>query len=73
MAVVDVYDALTSSRPYKPAYIDEKAMGIMRENSGTHFDPEVFAAFENAFEQFCAARVSHSEAAERNVDISVFA
>ncbi len=45
VAVADVYDALTSKRPYKEAFPHEKAMGIMKEARGTHFDPVVFDAF----------------------------
>ncbi|MEQ1590583.1 MAG: HD domain-containing phosphohydrolase [Gallionella sp.] len=44
VAVADVFDALTSKRPYKEAWTIEKAISVMQENSGTHFDPEVFAA-----------------------------
>jgi diguanylate cyclase (GGDEF)-like protein/putative nucleotidyltransferase with HDIG domain len=46
LAVADVYDALTSVRSYKAAMSHETAMGIMRRDSGTAFDPEVFAKFE---------------------------
>lgn len=45
MAVADVFDALTSKRCYKDAMPVEKAYAIIREESGTHFDPVVAAAF----------------------------
>ncbi len=45
MALADVYDALTSKRVYKDAMSHENAATIIREGSGTHFDPEVVAAF----------------------------
>lgn len=45
MAVVDVFDALTSKRVYKDAYTLEKAYDILRESSGTHFDPEIIKVF----------------------------
>lgn len=45
MAVADVFDALTSKRCYKNAMPLEKAYAIIREESGTHFDPAVVAAF----------------------------
>ena len=45
MAVADVFDALTSKRCYKSAMPLEKAYGIIREESGTHFDPKVVDAF----------------------------
>lgn len=45
MAVADVFDALTSKRCYKDAMPLEKAYAIIREDSGTHFDPAVVEAF----------------------------
>ncbi|MBU1218261.1 response regulator [Myxococcota bacterium] len=41
MAVVDVYDALRSRRPYKEPMTHEKAIGIIYEGSGKHFDPRI--------------------------------
>lgn len=43
--IVDVYDALTSDRPYRTAWPKEKALSHIRELSGTHFDPQVVDAF----------------------------
>ena len=45
MAVADVYDALISKRVYKPAMSHEKAVQIIREGSGQHFDPDIVDAF----------------------------
>lgn len=45
MAVVDVFDALTSKRIYKDAFSAEKAFSIMRECAGTQFDESVLNAF----------------------------
>jgi len=45
MAVADVFDALTSKRCYKSAMPLEKAYAIIREESGTHFDPAIVEAF----------------------------
>ena len=47
MAVADVYDALVSKRVYKNALSHEESVRIIREGSGTHFDPEVVRAFES--------------------------
>lgn len=44
--VIDVYDALTTARPYHDATAHEKAVEILRSGAGTHFDPLVLAAFE---------------------------
>lgn len=44
-AVADVFDALTSDRAYRPAFPVEQALAMMRDGSGTHFDPVVLDAF----------------------------
>ncbi len=49
MALADVYDALTSERPYKKAFTHAEAAAIILESAGTHFDPAVARLFaENA-------------------------
>jgi len=45
MAVADVYDALVSDRPYRQGWIEEKGVNIIKEDSGSHFDPKVVDAF----------------------------
>lgn len=45
VALVDVYDALTSVRPYKLPWPHEKAVELIRQESGRHFDPKVVEAF----------------------------
>lgn len=45
MAVADVFDALTSKRSYKDAFSIDKAIEIINNESGTHFDPIIIAAF----------------------------
>jgi putative two-component system response regulator len=44
-AVADVWDALTSDRPYRPAWSREEALNYIREQSGKHFDPQVVVQF----------------------------
>ena len=48
VAVADVFDALTSKRPYKAAWPVEKAMAVIREDAGGHFDPVVVSAAEQS-------------------------
>ncbi|HAK46358.1 MAG TPA: hypothetical protein DCO79_10640 [Spirochaeta sp.] len=60
-AVADVYDALTSERPYKKAFSHEKAKKIIIEGRGSHFDPlivDIFIALESDFNLI---RLSHQE------------
>lgn len=45
-AVVDVYDALTSHRPYREPWSHEKTMEYIHSMSGSHFDPQIVAVFE---------------------------
>jgi putative two-component system response regulator len=52
VAVADVYDALTSVRPYKPAFSPERAKEIIVREDGRHFDPAVVAAFHARFADF---------------------
>jgi putative two-component system response regulator len=52
MAIVDVYDALTSDRPYKKAFPHEEALKIISDTAGAHFDPkiaDVFIKINNKF------------------------
>lgn len=51
VAVADVFDALTSSRPYKPAWDIDRALDFMRAQRGQHFDPMVLDAFLNSLDQ----------------------
>ena len=44
-AVVDVWDALRSDRPYRPAWSDEEALEYIRSQSGSHFDPKIVETF----------------------------
>jgi len=51
LAVVDVYDALTTTRPYRQALSKETSLKIIREESGTHFDPQVVSVFLDVINQ----------------------
>ncbi len=44
-AIIDVYDALTSDRPYRKAWSEERTLAYIKEQSGTYFDPNVVDAF----------------------------
>ena len=51
-AVVDVFNAITSERPYSKPWPIQKAVAYIREQSGKHFDPEVVKIFLKNFERF---------------------
>jgi HD-GYP domain-containing protein (c-di-GMP phosphodiesterase class II) len=44
-AIVDVWDALRSDRPYRRAWSKDQALTYIREQTGTHFDPQVVDVF----------------------------
>src|SRR5258706_2139773 len=49
-AIVDVWDALQSERPYRPAWDRQKTMAYIREQSGQYFDPKIVEVFCNMME-----------------------
>jgi putative two-component system response regulator len=52
MAIVDVYDALVSERPYKKAFLHEEAVRIIMESAGTQYDPVITNVFFEVNEMF---------------------
>ena len=56
VAVADVFDALTSARPYKQAWEIERAVAFMQENAGSHFDPHCIELFLKDFDQVLSIR-----------------
>lgn len=56
MAVADVFDALIAERVYKKGFSYEKAMSIITEGAGKHFDPDVVEAFTKISEKLYLAR-----------------
>lgn len=63
VAIVDVYDALTTARVYKPAFTPEVARSIILEGRGKHFDPDVVDAFLEAETRFLEILDEFSHAA----------
>jgi putative two-component system response regulator len=63
MALADVYDALISRRVYKPPFPHAKAVEIIKEGRGKHFDPDMVDAFLAIAEEFraIAERYADSE------------
>ncbi len=52
MAIADVYDALTSDRPYKAAFPHDEAVRIILDGKGTHFDPLLIDLFSGTSDEF---------------------
>ena len=52
MALADVYDALISRRVYKPPFTHQRAVEIILQGQGSHFDPEMVDAFMEIQEDF---------------------
>ena len=66
-AVADVFDALTSPRPYKPPYPASKAADILRQGRGTHFDPEILDLFLDSFDEVLAIMEKFSDSDPRDL------
>jgi len=64
MAVADVYDALISRRVYKEGMSHEKAVAIIAEGRGSHFDPDVVDAFMALTEQFREVAIRFTDSDE---------
>jgi putative two-component system response regulator len=61
VAIADVYDALTSKRIYKNAFGHDVARSIITEESGSHFDPRIIAAFLATEQEFLKTRNRFAE------------
>jgi putative two-component system response regulator len=63
-AICDVFDALTSARPYKAAWPVEDAIDYVREKAGTQFDPALAQAFLDIIDDVLEIRASHADDAD---------
>lgn len=73
IALVDVYDALTTKRIYKPAFPHLKAREIIIEGRGKHFDPVIVDAFLSVEVEFDTIRIMLSEECSEAVPAQAFA
>ena len=62
VALADVFDALTSARPYKPAWEVDRALAFIRQHTGNHFDPSCVAAFMQALDQVLEIKARFQDA-----------
>ncbi|MDO6639483.1 two-component system response regulator [Shewanella sp. 5_MG-2023] len=61
VAVADVFDALTSKRPYKEAWPVEKALELLKKEAGTHFDPQLVPLFVEKLDQILEIKAKFNE------------
>ncbi len=59
VAAADVFDALTSKRPYKEAWPIERALAVMQEEAGAHFDPQVVKALQRSLPRIMTVYEQH--------------
>jgi putative two-component system response regulator len=60
MALADVYDALISARPYKPAYTHERAVEIIMNDKGKRFDPAIADVFYSIRDRFLVVKNAYN-------------
>ena len=60
-AVADVFDAVTSERPYKPAFPNEEALQLLLDGKGKHFDPRVVEVFFECLEEILAIQSKYKD------------
>jgi putative two-component system response regulator len=61
VAIADVFDALTTERPYKKAWTVEDAVKLINENSGSHFDPELVTLFNKVLPAILEVKEKYAE------------
>ena len=61
VAIADVFDALTSERPYKSAWPIEKTVATMQQDAGSHFDPKLLPLFIERLPEILAVKAHYSE------------
>lgn len=69
-AIADVFDALTSDRPYKKGWPLEKALDFIKEQDGRHFDPEIVARFMEQLPKIREIYREYSDPGEFQEDLS---
>ena len=70
VALADVFDALTTKRPYKEPIPVEKSLSMIKEGRGTHFDPDVIDAFFAIQDEILTIKKQYSDETQQVTDIS---
>ncbi len=68
VAIADVFDALTSERPYKKAWPVEKAIAVIQEDAGRHFDPNLVPIFLERLPQVLEIKAEYMDNYEGDED-----
>jgi putative two-component system response regulator len=63
VAIADVFDALTTMRPYKQAWSVDDAVADLQKDAGTHFDPQLVSKFVSVLPEILKVRASYAETA----------
>ena len=58
VAIADVFDALTTKRPYKQPWTLEKTLEVMRESAGSHLDPHLLDVFMHIMPEILAIKAN---------------
>jgi putative two-component system response regulator len=61
IALADVFDALTTARPYKKAWTVDDALKLINEESGTHFDPVLVKLMNGIMPEILAIKAQYEE------------
>ena len=69
IAIADVFDALTTRRPYKNAWTSNEAIEYINAQSGISFDPEIVSAFNNVIDEFIEIKENYKEKIENDMDL----
>ncbi|MFT4580183.1 MAG: putative two-component system response regulator [Nitrospinales bacterium] len=56
VAICEVFDAMTSKRPYRPKFSNEESISFIEENAGIHFDPQLIPNFKNIFSKILKSK-----------------
>lgn len=71
-AITDVFDALTSERPYKAAWPVERAVSLLREEAGKHFDPELVALFVEILPEILKIRDEYADSEDDLIQLAEY-
>ena len=73
IAIADVFDALTSERPYKKAWTVEAAVELLQREAGKHFDPDLVPAFLSRMPEILEVKQRYAETEESLAQITPMA